>query len=255
MPIVEVFPNPTVKSVSFEIRFPNLFYMESKVGEFQVRVIERFPESALLFRKQLLFADIGPGGVMPQLPTPPDDVSGQKVWQFKSPQKCLLNLQANSLALMSDYHKTYNLGQGDKFREIIKFVMDAFLDLMRLPAISRIGLRYIDECPIPQKSNESFSTYYNSAFPLERFNIADAIEMDFKTVTKKGDTFVRYVESLQKKPDETYKLVMDFDGFQEKIDSAQYLTVTDKLHDLISAEYEQSIKEPLYQYMRQPVEG
>ena len=27
----EVFPNPTVKEVVFEIRFPSLFYMESRI--------------------------------------------------------------------------------------------------------------------------------------------------------------------------------------------------------------------------------
>jgi hypothetical protein len=40
MAIEEVFPNPTVKQVAFEIRFPNLFYLESKIGELQVKIME-----------------------------------------------------------------------------------------------------------------------------------------------------------------------------------------------------------------------
>ena len=31
MAINEVFPNPTVKKVIFQIRFPNLFFIESKI--------------------------------------------------------------------------------------------------------------------------------------------------------------------------------------------------------------------------------
>ncbi len=59
MPINEVFPNPTGKQVIFQIRFPNLFYIENKIGDFQVEVMERFPESSLTFRHQLVLADIG----------------------------------------------------------------------------------------------------------------------------------------------------------------------------------------------------
>ena len=33
MPIHEVFPSPTVKQVIFQVRFPNLFYLESRMGE------------------------------------------------------------------------------------------------------------------------------------------------------------------------------------------------------------------------------
>jgi len=36
--------------------------MESKIGDFQMKIMKEFPESALLFRRQIVFADIGPGG-------------------------------------------------------------------------------------------------------------------------------------------------------------------------------------------------
>lgn len=253
MAITEVFVNPTVKTVAFEVKFPNLFFLESKIGDLQIKLMERFPESALLYRRQVLLADVMPGSPAPDLMQPgPDESSSQKIWQFKSPQNYVVNVQANSIVIQSNYHKTYNLGDGDRFRDAIKFLMDAFLELTRIPLITRIGLRYIDECPIPEKNNEEFSKYYNSVFPLTRFNLTDATEMDFKTVVKRGDAFVRYVESLLRSDNETYKLILDFDGFQERIPSDQYLAVTDHLHELISAEFEASIKGPLYDYMKQP---
>jgi len=49
MQINEVFPNPTVKQVIFQIRFPNLFYLESKIGEYQLKIMQRFPESVRCF--------------------------------------------------------------------------------------------------------------------------------------------------------------------------------------------------------------
>jgi hypothetical protein len=60
MPSDEVFKNPTVKQVIFQITFPNLFYIENKMGEFQQKIMNEFPESVLLYRRQFAWADVGP---------------------------------------------------------------------------------------------------------------------------------------------------------------------------------------------------
>ncbi|MBL7135472.1 MAG: TIGR04255 family protein [Candidatus Marinimicrobia bacterium] len=253
MSISEVFPNPTVKQVIFQIKFPNLFYMENKIGAFQLKIMNEFPQSALLFRRQVVFVDIGPEGKFENIPADLDKESGKKIWQFKSNKNFQLNVLGDSLGIVSQYHKTYNLEGGDKFRDIIKFVLDYFFEVTSIPLINRIGLRYIDECPLPSKDNDTFRLHYNSIFPVDRFNIANANEMDFKTVTKTGEYYLRYIESL-KKVDSGYKLILDFDGFAENINSEDYLTVTDELHTIILEEYEKTIREPVYQYMRQKKE-
>lgn len=254
MSINEVFPSPTVQEVVFQIRFPNLFYMENKIGDLQLKIMKEFPQSALLFRRQLLFADIGPEGKLENIPSDSGKEAGKKIWQFKSNRNFQLNVLSDSLDITSQYHKTYNLEGGDKFRDIIKFVFDCFFEVTSIPIINRIGLRYIDECPIPAKDNSTFRSYYNSTFPLDRFNFADVNEMDFKTVIRKREYYLRYIESLRKVGDE-YKLILDFDGFAENIAPEDYLAVTDDLHTIISEEYERTIKEPVYQYMRQRKEG
>ncbi|MBL7075548.1 TIGR04255 family protein [candidate division KSB1 bacterium] len=251
MSINEVFPNPTVKQVIFQIRFPNLFYMESKIiGDLQLKIMKEFPQSTLLFRRQLLFADIGPEVKLENISGDLEKEAGKKIWQFKSDKNFQLNVLTDTLDITSQYHKTYDLGGADKFRDIIKFVLDSFFEVTSVPIIKRIGLRYIDECPLPSKDNDTFRTYYNSIFPIDRFNLAEAKEMDFKTVIKKGEYYLRYIESLRKIEDE-YKLILDFDGFAEHITSEDYLTVTDDLHIIILEAYEKTIKEPVYQYMRQ----
>jgi uncharacterized protein (TIGR04255 family) len=250
MAINEIFPNPTVKQVIFQITFPNLFYIENKIGEFQLMIMKEFPQSALLFRRQILFADIGSESKLSEIPSDLEKGAGKKVWQFTSNKNVQLHVLGNSLDITSDYHKTYNLEGGDKFRDIIKFVLDCFLEVTKIPIINRIGLRYLDECPIPSKDNSTFKLYYNSIFPLDRFNLADAKEMSFRTVIKRDQYNLIYAELLQQKGDE-YKLILDFDGFAENIDSKDYLTVTDDLHTIISEEYERTIKDPVREYMRQ----
>lgn len=250
MAIDEMFPNPTLKQVIFQITFPNLFYIENKIGDFQLKIMKEFPQSALLFRRQVLFADMGPESKLEEIPSDFGEGANKKVWQFKSDKKFKLHVMGNSLDITSECHKTYNLEGGDKFRDTIKFVLDRFLEVTKIPIINRIGLRYVDECPIPSKDNSTFKSYYNSIFPLDRFDLADAKAMAFRTVIKRDKYSLTYAESLQQKENE-YKLNLDFDGFAENIDSKDYLTVTDDLHTIISEEYEKTIKSPVYEYMRQ----
>ena len=254
MSINKIFPNPTAKQVIFQIKFPNLFSMENKIGDLQLKIMEKFPQSSLLFRRQIVFADIGPGAKLESIPSDLEEETGKKIWQFKSSNNFQLDVLSDSLNISSRNHKTYNLEGGDKSRDIIKFVLDHFLEIVSIPIINRIGFRYIDECPIPSKDNATFNSYYKSVFPIKRFNIADVDEMDFKTVIKKGEYYLRYVESLQKVGDE-YKLILDFDGFAKNIDPKDYLITTDNLHAMIIEEFEKTIKKPVYQYMEQKKES
>jgi len=255
MVIKEIFPNPTVKQVVFEIRFPNLFYLENKIGDFQVKIMKEFPDSSLIFRRSFLFVDVGPETKFEEIAArASEEERGIKVWQFKSKKNYELNVQINRLNIISQFHKTYNLGRSNKFRDIIEFVLNNFFEVTSIPIVNRIGLRYIDECPLPSKDNETFKSWYNSVFPIDRFNIANADEMFFRTVVKKGDFYLMYMEKLQKREEE-YKLILDFDGFAKNISSEDCLKVTDKLHTIISEEYEKTIKEPVYEYMRQEKKG
>ncbi len=253
MTINEIFPNPTVKQVIFQIIFPNLFYMEKNIGDLQVKIMEEFPQSSLVLRRQFILADIGPEGKIEKPPPDLDKEAVKKIWQFKSEKDFELNILNDSLGISSQYHKTYNLGDGDKFRDIIEFVLNHFFEVVSIPIIKRIGLRYIDECPILSKDNKTFKSWYNSVFPLDRFNIADADEMTFRTKVKKDSYYLRYAESLKKEKDE-YKLILDFDSYAKNINPKDCLDVTDKLHEIILAEYEDKIKEPVYEYMKKPKE-
>lgn len=251
MPGQEIFPNPTVKKVIFQIKYPNLFSIEKYIGDFQLQIMEKFPISSLGLRRQIVFADVGPNI---KVEPPEDDEQSnmvQKIWQFRSGNGVVLNITSNSLDLSSDSHKTYNYGE-DKdnwFRDTIQFVLERFLGIVRIPKLTRIGLRYIDECPVASAENEIFAAWYNTAFPLGRFNLQDVPEMVFKTRVRKGEFFLVYGEQFGQTTEKPV-LVLDFDGYAENIESSEYLSVTDKLHDIIDDEYNLTIKEPVRAYMR-----
>jgi len=249
MAISEIFKNPTVKQVIFQIKFPNLFFIESKIGDFQMKIMDDFPESALIFRQPLFFTDSFKEQNMDELKKDVEPM--RKIWQFKGINKYKLNVTCNSLDISSEFYKTYNNENSkQKFRDIIQKCVDSFLELTNLKTINRIGLRYIDDCPIPaKKDNDKFLEYYNSVLPFERFNLKDTSLYKCKIETKRDDCFLRYSEYLDYKKEKPLYL-LDFDGFQRNISSSDYLTITDKLHDIISNEYESIIKEPVIKIMR-----
>jgi hypothetical protein len=73
--------------------------------------------------------------------------------------------------------------------------------------------------------------------------------MAFVTNVEKASFEMRYAEKLVIIGDDK-KLILDFDGVAKDVDANQCLTVTDALHQIISEEYEATIKGPVFSYMR-----
>jgi len=253
MPNEEVYANPTVTQVIFQIRFPNLFNIASRIGDLQIKIMNRFPESKLLQSRSILIADLGPDAKLGDIPEPPETPGVQTIWQFLSPEGVKLDITTSSLSLVSTQHKTYSApGATPRFREAIEFTVTRFLDVLQLPLLTRIGLRYIDHCPLPPSlTNAAFLDYYLTTFPLNRFPISDAIEMSFVTRIRRGEHFLRFSESLNTKS-QPPKYILDFDGYAENTKSDTFLSTTDSLHELIHTEYETFIKDPVRTHMREP---
>lgn len=251
----EIFPNPTVKQVIFAIQFPNLFFIESKIGELQMKIMNEFPESALLFQRQVVFA-LGENEKIDDLRQKLPQEQGNKVWKFNNPTLGYeLNITTSSLSITSSFHKTYNNPKSDnRFRDIIETVLKHFFVLTNLPVVMRVGLRYIDECPFKEKTTDSFRAHFDSSFLTTRFTIEDSIEQQYVTRVKRGEYLVRYVETYNSKTDPTL-LILDFDGSASNIPSAKCLETTDKLQKLIKKEWSATIKKPVYAYMREQQHG
>ena len=85
MAIDEVFPNPTVKQVVFQVRFPNLFSMETLVGEYQRRIMDQFPESKLMFSRHLVMAHgVSDPSAERQESDGPESEPAEKFWKSRN---------------------------------------------------------------------------------------------------------------------------------------------------------------------------
>lgn len=250
MAITEIFPNATVKQVIFKIGFPNLFAMEKLIGDYQLKIMDRFPESQLIF-KQPLFVTKAATDSDIQDSTNDHEMSGvQKMWQFESTDGIKLNVNTDSIDMSSESYKTYNnKAASNRFRDAIQFAIESFLEIVNIPKMNRVGLRYVDECPIQEETTAFFRSWYNSSLPLDRFSLEDALTMKFLAETKKDGNTLIFSETIMKR-DGSLKYTLDFDAISQNINSSEYLTTTDALHDIISAEFENCGKPPFVEYLR-----
>lgn len=254
MPVIsEVFKKPTVKSVSFQITFSDLFLIEKIIGDFQAKIIDQFPDSSLMYRNRFFFIEKHGKLDLTDLEKIPEDESKEKVWQFKSKNGIEINVSLNSVSIISKLHKSYNNKESElRFRDVIQSVSDKFFALVPIVTLKRIGLRYIDECPLPDvkhMDNTSFREWYNTTFDLNQFVLGHTKELATISVFTEDNCIINYIERLMKDKD-TYHYILDFDGSAENIDKSQYLEKTDKIHDLISIRYDNIIKEPVREIMR-----
>lgn len=254
----EVFTNPTVRKVTFQLKFPNLFAMESMIGAYQGKIMAKFPASKLLVRRPFVFASVAmPAAEQSDgqkvVSDAPEDPTTNKIWNFSSDddQKVILNITNDSLDISSVAHKTYESEPaGDGFRDRIEHAVDSFISVTGIPLFLRIGLRYEDDGPLPSTpDSKEFAKYYKSTFPLDRFPWEDAKELVFAAQVKRNNLILNYRERL-KQVEDRWRYTLDYDGCAERIQAGDFLPVTDKLHQLIASEFKATIKEPVREWMR-----
>ena len=91
--MTELFLHQTVKSVAFEIKFSNLFFIENKIGDFQFKIMEEFPDSEEVIQKQFIISQtenyIKSEEIDPNTPT-------RKIWKFVSKKGYNLSISTNT---------------------------------------------------------------------------------------------------------------------------------------------------------------
>ncbi|MGD0342631.1 MAG: TIGR04255 family protein [Bacteroidales bacterium] len=251
MAINEVFPNSLVKKVLFQIKYPTLFYIEDRIGDFQVRVMEHLPESTLLYRKQVLFADFLPNKDHPEFPIKQSETQGDKVWQFKN-QNVVVNITSSSLDVSSDTHKTYNNpGAPLRFRDILVAVLNNFFEVVKIPIILRMGLRYVNEIKEPELTRDTYNDFINTSINTDQIQIPSVQSLDFAATLKKDKYSLNLAERI--KPfNDAISCILDFDAFALNVKVEECFNTIDDLHEIISNQFESIIKEPVYTIMRKP---
>jgi len=265
----EVFPTPLVKQVILELRFPNLFFMENRIGEFQIGIMKDFPQAALVHRRNfMVLAAILDSPEMQDAAMRQQRQSDiEKIWQFKSETGTRVEVSSQSMSLVTEKHTSYTEGGETSFRSIAETAVGQFLSFTKLPSLLRVGLRYINECPLFDRTTDTFRSCYNSILPVEKFGLESLTLANCVAVARSGNGQIQHAESLRfaqptiaalaghghaamVQPLIFDALILDLDASSENVAAERVLTTTDELHQMIAAEFETVIKAPIIEHMR-----
>jgi uncharacterized protein (TIGR04255 family) len=240
----EVFPNAPLVEVAYEVRFPSMFSIPQAIGEFQIKIMDDFPKASQLFTTQIAIED----GI-PKIST---ENAGKLTpsWQFETETgKTKIMIRMDRLSIISQEYNSYDNSPGMKFRDAINKIITEFLQTVPIKKFTRIGLRYIDHCPLDEKTNRYFTDYYIPVFDIEKNKIEDILESHIIIRKKKGAYGLLYQCKISEIND-SYKYILDFDSYAENVDSASFLSVTDELRRIDRGEFFSSITENFKQKMR-----
>jgi uncharacterized protein (TIGR04255 family) len=127
--------------------------------------------------------------------------------------------------------------------------MHHFLERVPMKKFSRVGIRYIDRCPLELRTNEYFKNYYNPVINIDKYNVESIQESQVLIRTKMPDYFLLFQCAI-KQVEDKYYYFLDYDGYGNDIEVGKYLAVTDKLQKAIKEEYLNHITEEFKNYMR-----
>ncbi len=221
----EIFPNPPIKSVSCEIRFPTLLTIAKTIPEFQSKIRNEFTD----YYTQTI-PRVYKSGVM-----------DERYWVFKSFNDTLnLKIKNSSIVLTSNDYNDF-----PPFFGIIKKYFENFFKLNNIDKFLRIGLRYtnIEEFEDKKPNLKRLLEYYS--FAHFKFNEKDTINNFNINYSKNENDYYMFIAlEYGKNPQNKYSFLFDFDIYNsEEIENDNYIKIIDNLHNNILKVFHESITE------------
>jgi len=240
--------HPPLSQVAFEVNFPNCFAVETGIAAYQQRVEVLYPKSS--------------GEYIVRLPSavafgkPPKQESAELtpmrsfVFQNSKGSRVVRVSVVNFTLLVTDYLH---------FEDYVAALVAAFtpaIEIFQLHNVERIGLRYINQIPIPIKDAEvQYREYVRS--PISKETFAAHTPRNFLTEVSAdldgGKKLTIRSGLLPPQPDEpnrTYLLDLDCYSLGNVPLSADSLPAQlDEYHEAIEAEFIQAVTDKYWKYM------
>jgi uncharacterized protein (TIGR04255 family) len=212
------YPNPMLKEVVCELRFPAVLKIEHGIVDFQDKIREDLPTFGLGER-------IG----FPR----------EKFWEFRNENEDLkVGVRINSLAISSYRYKKFN----DFFPELKKYTK-IFVETFDISSVLRIGLRYINEYIFETNDAiEEYFRYFVPNFNEERINLAQARAFSLELRKRLEDSDLNLRNDFRKNEQDQYRYILDIDSYVNK--KIRWNEVFDKiqaLHDIVVKEFHENI--------------
>ncbi len=222
----EVFPANPIREVDFEIRFTPRLRVQAEMWRFQESVVADYPdvglESALL-----------PSGAT------------LNVTVFQNVGKArLIKVSPQNMALAFSAYADF-----EDFKEEVLKRSTEFCNIFDVLSLTRIGLRYVNEIPLPTQRAESMTKYVNPLVEFERIPLGSVQQFALQLSAQVGDHMIQVRTAMLSGPIRTY--ILDIDAYTETVKSAAEIgTLLDRFHDTAQKVFLDHVTDEYKQVMR-----
>lgn len=219
--------------VAFEARFPILFFIPKRLGEFQELIIEEFDKSS-----EIKFQNIS------IQPNQEPEFAMDQAWEFAHKDgDPVIRLFKDKIVIFSKLYTSYEGSSGKSYKNCINYSLEKFNQIFKINKFTRIGLRYINTFDVEEESTDWLKSYFHPLYNLEKYPIQDTLEFKFALRIKREKANLVIQSGYIRK--DGLKYILDFDAYKEECRTIDFPNALDDLHASIKSEFDSLITEEM----------
>jgi len=203
----EIFPANPIREVDFEIRFTPRLRVQAEMWRFQEELVSEYPEVGL------------ETALLPNAAT-------VSVTVFQGLSKArVIKVSPQSMALAFSSYDNF-----EQFKEEVLRRGSKFCEIFEVSSLTRVGLRYVNEIPLPTQQSDSMVEYVRPFVDFDRISLSAVQQFALQVVARAGDHMVQVRTAMLAGPVRTY--ILDIDAYTENVKpSTEIGPLLDRFHD------------------------
>lgn len=203
----EVFPANPIREVDFEIRFTPRLRVQAEMWRFQEKVMTEYPEAGL------------ESAILPNAAT-------LSVTVFQNQAKArLIKVSPQNMALAFSAYANF-----EEFKDEVLKRSGEFCEIFGVTSLTRVGLRYVNEIPLPTQEAESMSKYVRPLVAFDRIPLKTVQQFALQISATTTEHLVLVRTAMIAGPIRTY--ILDIDAYTEVVKPASEINaLLDQFHD------------------------
>jgi uncharacterized protein (TIGR04255 family) len=222
----EVFPANPIREVDFEIRFAPRLRVQAEMWRFQEDLMSEYPEVGL--ESALL-----PNGAT------------LNVTVFQNQVKArVIKVSPQNMALAFSAYRNF-----EEFKEEVQKRSSSFSGIFDVTSLTRIGLRYVNEIPLPTQQSESMTQWVKPLVEFDRFPLDCLQQFALQMTAKQDDHMILVRTAMLAGPIRTY--ILDIDAYTEtEKPTTEIGALLDRFHDSVQRVFLDHVTEEYKKVMR-----
>ena len=203
----EVFPANPIREVDFEIRFTPRLRIQAEMWRFQEDLIDEYPDVSL------------ESAILPTGAT-------LSVTVFQNQRKArVIKISPQNMAIAFSSYNNF-----EDFKEEVQRRIRSFCAVFEISSLTRVGLRYVNEIPLPTQEPESLARFVKPLLEFERFPLSSVQQFATQVSATLNGHMVLIRTAMLAGPLRTY--VLDIDSYTETVEQTNNISgLMEQFHD------------------------